>query len=707
MQDVMFVNALKTFTIQSSTAIPASFNSDGYPTGTTGSGVLGVFYIPPTFCTASVHCIVDWQGTQGTSGTPGVQFLAPTTIYAGSSFISGSTSINTFTFGTNGSVEFSWVTPPAAMRTLQFNAATYIGLANLRVYACLPTCAAAAATLNANPYAFNPDFIGKVQAGKWSIGHDENLSWNLSATMVWSDPEQGPAADTALSYIGDYWPPALWGGTISGTNTYAVTCSNPCSFTLTDGAMIQGQFTNANTSSTVTLTINGGSPIAMVNSSAVAIPISPASGSIAANAKWTCTYDAALVELICASGASHPMPTNVLIALANTANVHLWHNFLTHGTDTSVIAFASKVCGGQLNSQLNLYAEYADEVWNFSYPSTSWAIARGAALGLPTAALSIVQQAYGFYGLRTIQIRNDINSACGSNNPRIKSVMAFQAAGATAGINTYRFQGHDLCGTSCGNATYAASGLPDYNVAPNRPVDISNVFSYAQYTNGPVLNSGTSYTGIFATADLSGCSVPLTNSGGLQCMADNFNSGDTTDAFAWIDNDIRHGTKNGTLGGSTLLAFTQNGGVIPAWNTINATGNTGGTAYNLPIIFYESSMQDLAPTIAQCQASPINGVNATLGTDASTYCNTIVGGQITNAGLIQVALNAYKQSALFQTYVTDHMQALGNSNPVSGSMPAWFELCSLFGFIGDQWAQCTTTLYGTFYTSYNAIQAFN
>ena len=121
----------------------------------------------------------------------------------------------------------------------------------------------------------------------------------------------------------------------------------------------------------------------------------------------------------------------------------------------------------------------------------------------------------------------------------------------------YRLEGSGLCGTSCGNSSYQNLVGVDYNAAPNRPVDYSDATSYAPYYSGAVLagDDGGGFSGPYATVDLAPCSVLGTNSGGLQCAVNNFTLGTTASiaaAFAWIDNDIRQGAINGSLGGETL-----------------------------------------------------------------------------------------------------------------------------------------------------------
>jgi hypothetical protein len=61
-------------------------------------------------------------------------------------------------------------------------------------------------------------------------------------------------------------------------------------------------------------------------------------------------------------------------------------------------------------------------------------------------------------------------------------------------------------------------------------------------------------------------------------------------ALDWIDNDLRSGLKNGTLGGATIDFLISQG---VTWNGYNVT-------YGRPMICYEGNYEPLAPTTAQC-----------------------------------------------------------------------------------------------------------
>lgn len=687
--DFAFLNYFKqtnSFKVNpATTAFQQEINANMYPADTASLGVTyaGVTPLPPDYYNYDWN--LAWDGTCGSSsGAPGMRFgltgsITPRfTVSGGGSFVSASNS-TLDTFGAAGLITLRFtnegVASPAVTPSFVAGAA-FAGCTNVRLYK------ASTASLVAAGQIFNPDFINKLIALNANILRTGD--WNAMNGFVTSTVLEPPV--DSFSYMNGYWNSALWAGTITcscsaGTDTYSATLAGA---TLTDGQTIQGHFAAANTGTAPTLSINGGANVPIVELDANA----PTVGLIVANSSATLIYDATLNEWLTSSSGqfstpSQIVPLSIQAQLANAINANLWYNCWPHTNDNCT----SEV--NELRPVLNhgFYPELGDEWWNPAQAITGWATQRGVALGF-TASNN--RQVFGFYGLRVRQVMANIKTLWGSGtlHPVIANWSAFPSQS-----NTYRLQGTDLCGTTCGNASYQSLVGVDYNSAPNRPIDFitpNGVISYATYTNGAVL-SGSNYTGTYATADLAACSVAGTNSGGLQCMADNYQLGTgaaIAAAFAWIDNDVRQGTKNSTLGNATLLAFsTASTGVYALWNTIAAS-------YSVPIAAYEGGFQDIAPTVLQCQASPINGVNASLGTNAATYCGP--------TGSIQVALTAYKFSSSLQATQLLQFQQFVAGSPAN-SIPSWFTFCEN----GVQWSLCDTGLYGNYYTSYNAIQAFN
>lgn len=654
------------------TNYPTLLNSNQYPADTASLSVLieGIYAMPATACLVATPCILEWTGTQGTSLHPGIQLSGSPggfTINNSSSvcgnssaFVSGALTSNLSTFGTNGCIEFYFNTAPHGTLIYEANAA-YSGLGGVHVYLLSNYAAQQQCNAGTLTSCFNPDFITAMRAqnplairpGDWSV-------MNGNATSSVGLPV------TSFCYLCGYWNPANNVGTFAGGDTYTATLAGAM---LTDGQQLQGQFTNANTTTSPCLELNGGGCIPIVTMSATA----PVIGGIGANAFETLTYDQTLNKWLYLAGpVNRGVPLPIIVALANLLNVDLWYNCSPHMADNCTDA--GTYIYNNLNQNLTFFGEVGDEWWNFGQAVTTWANTRGATLGFNAGN---ARQYQGFYALRVRQVMANLTTIWAGRPSKLKRILALMFSSTVATANMYRIQGADLCGTSCGNSSYQTLVGVDYNVAPNRPIDFSDGLSYAVYSNGAVLGA---YTGTYAVGDLSACSAPGTNSGGLQCAADNYALGTTASiaaALAWVDNDARQGTQNGALGGHTLLGLSA---LYSPWNTV-------AVSYSVPIYDYEGGFQGLAPTVSQCGSIGFPGT-------ASVYCGT--------GKLIDLMLQGWKNNSLFKQFVLDSFNAILAQSP-SGSAVSWYT----FAYSGQQWSEYPTTIYSTPYQSFNAIEQFD
>jgi hypothetical protein len=403
-------------------------------------------------------------------------------------------------------------------------------------------------------------------------------------------------------------------------------------------------------------------------------------GALPAGTPYTFTFNAILQAWIAAKnyGVGNGWPFELQIALCNAVGAGCWLELPLFYTNSSMTALAQWLVANA-NLSNGIWLEYSNEVWNFAQYQTEQANTLGTALGLPSDGERTI---YGWYGLRFRQLMALAAQAWGGRGG-LHRVIAFQAFAGTSfsANNTYRFQGADLCGTKCGNATYQNLVGTDYNTSPNRPIDFADGMSYATYYEGAVLE-GFSILG--SRTNSVPCAAGGPNTSDIACMtraADDFASGDTSEAFAWMDNDVRAGQQNGRLGPQTLLALYNN--IYPGWNAIAAS-------YGIPIWVYEGGYEGgafnggLSPPPSLCTGVGI----------AASYCG--YGGKIFNM------VNGYKNSSLFKQLVTDqYTQLLAKSPP--HSLPAWYT----FGGGKGQWSLFPADIYSTPFQSYNAIQQFN
>lgn len=143
-------------------------------------------------------------------------------------------------------------------------------------------------------------------------------------------------------------------------------------------------------------------------------------------------------------------PIEVLTAIANKTSSDLWLNIPHQATDEYVTKFAQKV-KETLDSKLNVYIEYSNEVWNWSpaFPQSQWAVQQAKARwkeDIPDGDADF----NGFYGMRASQIINIWKSVFGSQANRVKGIMATQTAWqgleqARLRCNAYQKEGNPPC----------------------------------------------------------------------------------------------------------------------------------------------------------------------------------------------------------------------------------------------------------------------
>jgi hypothetical protein len=215
------------------------------------------------------------------------------------------------------------------------------------------------------------------------------------------------------------------------------------------------------------------------------------SNALEANSSVTLFYDIYYhMWMYSFSAASDPdglhsfLPYEVLVGLANRVNAHLWYNFPGHYDNASITA-TTAYAAVALNPQLNFYCEHHNEVWNVAaaFQYTFYAVTAGNMLGAP----DFVSGYSTWYGLKVAQMSTLAVAAwagAGQSRSRLKIVLACpsQADGGAAGdAGNIRLNGQYL---TTGNAVYNTIIGTSYNASPNRPIDKSDVLSYATYWSG-------------------------------------------------------------------------------------------------------------------------------------------------------------------------------------------------------------------------------
>jgi hypothetical protein len=99
------------------------------------------------------------------------------------------------------------------------------------------------------------------------------------------------------------------------------------------------------------------------------------------------------------SYAAKGVPVEVMLTLANKLNANPWFNMPHTATDEYMTKFAQLV-KNKLNSKLKVYVEFSNEVWNWQFPQTNYALQQGQARWGRDKKDAYMQ----WYGMRTAQM---------------------------------------------------------------------------------------------------------------------------------------------------------------------------------------------------------------------------------------------------------------------------------------------------------------
>lgn len=457
-------------------------------------------------------------------------------------------------------------------------------------------------------------------------------------------------------------------------NAYVVVSSTSGSVTVTK---LTGQSTGTYTSGGtiepgIKFALNGGSLLPVLDT--FGVPLASSTTWIA-NAVWTLTYNALLNSWVALkNGVQQGVPLSVCIDLCNVTGKDLWFNI---PSISNVALFNYQM--GLINSRLTKTAwlENGNEIWNKANGGFAFSFLYsviGTALGFPT---SNSEYFHGVYALRICQLYPLLPALFGGNTSRYKRVFAFQAAADYATVKQFRFEAYD-CNPTRGFSGYNSLVNIDYTVVGKRPCDLTDYISYAIYSHGAQLqNFDANYTSAMTTDGPTGYTV------GLLGAADDYATGvaaNMANALAWVDWDLRQGTRSSVAGSSTLLAFASG-------STVNASGVNGicpswhklAQVYGQKVALYEAAMENAALSTSKCTNL---GISTTYGG---------VGGKI------DILLVAYKNSQLFALFTQDLIRTFSGFS--SSAASSQYEVAA-----ADQWSLYPNTLTGTPFKSYDAVK---
>lgn len=666
-----FMNFMKAYggINYAGTSPGSDFDSDGYPITTLSANVGGAISMPSQFAANGVDWIIRNTGTRVLRFVINVP-VTKSASSGGATTTGGSNSTMTVTMNGAGSVTFQFNNFVSSSVSFYFPS----GFANVAGTGSLDLLRLNDVTTYDSGEYFTSEFTTLVR----------NLRARTIRPMGWTSSndtnETRWAYRTDLNTLGwsvDKFPTGVWGGTISGTDTYTIAAAPDTPGSWTDGEVIQGIVTNANTSTTPTLNVNSRGAKTIVNMSGNAL----SAGSIATGSRATFIYDAIVDKVYYRSGGITPtVPVEVQAYLANKLNANLWTNCPPMFNDASVTSWATTI-KNTLRNDLIFYPEIGNETWNFQFAATQWGYKRGLALGFPDQENRPKES---YFGLRNRQIfGNIIPSVFSGQMSRVRRVATYQAGGADYQAIDYRFSGKELApsgtgagGNGTGNSTYNTfTGSADYTTFPNRPIDFVEVIGYAPYAGGTNLCTGNDVGGTPSAA----------NSPFYQNLVNLWDAGNTAAAIALVDDDIKQGMMSSqtvTASGTTFttplahgfVANTSDVAFIPSGGT-SYSGLVGGTLYRVT-----STPTTTTFTVqAYINGSP-SGSNINAG---SAGTGTVTVGLMPYRNLLQLANTWYLRgeviAATFDASRPAGMEALRQEQYEGGLEPK-----------GPSVAQCTS-----------------
>lgn len=563
----MFRNfALNTESLSGPFAFPSILDVNGYPQGTLSSS-MGCVIPFPSNVTTGTSLTLAWSGTATNSGgtSIGVQggftgFNVTSSTNAGQA--TGATSVLNL-FGTNGKIVFNFTGAQQSNAISVSFSGTFAGFGGFIF--------CASSDYNAILSAASPgDLLAPAYIAKLAGLHPRSIRMMNPALVNAGNLTQHRYRakwQTAFGFTSNGWVPNVWAGGVGtagpnitrnvSTNTYTASAAVDTPAVYTMGEVLQGQFDLANNGTGASQINVGGRG---------AVPMFDISGNtlnnsvINASDLTTMIYDDLLGGYMVyvqnegeSIGLKQGIPLEVLVAICNAVNASIWYNFAPYATyknstmePTNSVSQITSYIKTNLNSNLNAYFEWANEVWNGGFHQSVWATVCGDKLGIPSAN---TRDNFGFHGLRHAYVMAQVTSAWGASGPgsrliRVNAAGAYTDQGST---NAYQFQGADLFvgnpAFTDGGVKYASYVNANFNVASptyNRPIDLTDAISYADYSQGaqtPIADF------LFSATDIVKGGPPGWTTG-LIGAADAFAAGGSTNianALAFMDWDVRFG----------------------------------------------------------------------------------------------------------------------------------------------------------------------
>ena len=191
------------------------------------------------------------------------------------------------------------------------------------------------------------------------------------------------------------------------------------------------------------------------------------------------------------STGNSSVPIEVEVALANQTKTNMWLNVPTEASDDYVRQMMTYV-HDHLDPSLTVHLEYSNEVWNFGFQQSHYALQKGDQLfGKDANGDGVIDsndpaEHYGpgwvtYYGYRAAQVANIANQVFGADDSRLQNVLSTQTA--YTGLETYILDGvarANLGSVSSLFSDYAVTTYFDGGLRPANAADQATILSWAK-----------------------------------------------------------------------------------------------------------------------------------------------------------------------------------------------------------------------------------
>jgi hypothetical protein len=230
-----------------------------------------------------------------------------------------------------------------------------------------------------------------------------------------------------------------------------------------------------------------------------------------------------------ASYSQNGAPVEVMVELANQADIDPWFTIPHMANDTYITNFARYV-RDNLESGRKVYVEWSNEVWNVGFKQSQWALEQAKKLW-PGSKKSDYELRLDYYSKRTTEVMQIWELEFGASKDKVIGVMGGQAANvwSTDRVISYNWttnpQSHQAYGI---DAIAIAPYFGYYLGLPNNASEIESWTRdsdgglqklFDELTQGGVLSQGPSGGALQQSYDWMAQHVELAKKEGLQLLA--------------------------------------------------------------------------------------------------------------------------------------------------------------------------------------------